>query len=65
MGIYYLIKDILYLLSILYLGNEKSCKITAFFFTKQESWYMKTGELVHEEKLKTGELVHENRRTGT
>ena len=41
-GIYYLIKDILYLLSILYLGNEKSCKITAFFY--------KTGELVHENR---------------
>ena len=26
---------------------------------------MKTGELVHEEKLKAGEVVHENRRAGT
>ena len=26
---------------------------------------MKTGELVHEEKMKTGEKVHKNRRTGT
>ena len=32
---------------------------------KQESWYMKTGEPVHEEKLKAGEVVHENRRAGT
>ena len=26
---------------------------------------MKTGELVHEEKMKTGEIVHENRRKST
>lgn len=36
-GIYYLIKDILYLLSILYLGNEKSCKITAFFLQNRRA----------------------------